>query len=156
MEDRDPDLEGFDAQLLKDMLEMRRMHDRLSEQEAGEGPRVRSPGGWRVLDDLNPGGRDPSVGWIPTNAHALALTWELPLWRRFWARLPFWSCERSLRVWMWYHGYYSVEPAEVLPESGPPPEDDAGVREPRRPIAPAGAGAVALELEPEPEEDIQP
>jgi len=132
----------------------KRMVERLSQQQGGDGPRVRSPGGWRVLDDLNPGGRDPSVGWIPSNAHALALTWELPLWRRIWARLPFWSCERSLRVWMWYHGYYSVEPAEVLPESGPPPGDDAGVREPRRPIAPASAGAVALE--PEPDEDFLP
>jgi hypothetical protein len=131
----------------------KRMVERLREQQAADGPRVRSPAGWRVLDDLNPGGRDPSVGWIPSNADALALTWELPLWRRVWARLPFWWCERSSRVWMWYHGYYSVRPTEVLPESGPPPEDDAGVREPRRPIAPASAGAVALELEPE--DDIE-
>jgi hypothetical protein len=68
-----------------------------------------------------------------------------------WVRTFYWVpvLGRFAKDWMQRHGAY--RPAEP-PSSADPGDDDAGVREPRRPRPSAGAGAVALE---EPFEDEQ-
>jgi hypothetical protein len=63
----------------------------------------------------------------------------MPILVRVWARTPI--LNRWANVWLWKHGYFLV-----YPPSGPPVEE-AGVREPRRPAAPASSGAIALVLE---------
>ena len=85
------------------------------------------------------------VGWVVCGGLVgLVSPWLIPLgiaaFELIILGLGLWS-GRKLR---------SAPPAQP---SGPPPDDVTGVREPRRPIAPASAGAVALELEPEPESD---
>jgi hypothetical protein len=119
--------------------------------------KVPSPGGW-----FAPQGERAGWNWLPPGGEAVPLEWDMPRWVRVWARTPLLNWFAS--VWIWNHGYFLVWPpgsdAPSQPGQQPdvtPPDDWwSGVREPRRPIAPASAGAVALELEPEPEQDVQP
>jgi len=112
-----------------------------SGQNFDELDRVPSPGGW-----VAPEGERAGWNWLPPGGDATPREWEMPALVRIWARTPVVS--RFANVWIWRHGYFWVTPPLIEP-----PDDDAGVREPRRPMAPASAGAIALELVPEPEQE---
>lgn len=92
-----------------------------------------SPGGW-----VAPPARKPGWNWMPPSGGTPRPDLA-PRWVRWWAFVPF--IDRYALAWMWWHGAFYVEPP-VLSE--PPPADPGGVREPRRPITPAGSGAITL------------
>jgi len=53
----------------------------------------------------------------------------VPWWVRAWYKTPL--IDRYAHAWMWGHGGW-----EVHPPFAPPPGDQPGVREPRRPVLP--------------------
>jgi len=103
-----------------------------------EPDRVPSPGGWAVPPGVRPGWNwTPPPGIVPRPERA-------PRWVRWWYRSPL--IDRYAHPWMWWHGAWDVvPPAARAPGSG----GAAGVREPRRPVAPSGTGAAPPPQEPD-------
>jgi hypothetical protein len=92
---------------------------------------VPSPGGWAV-----PAGVRPAWNWAPPPG-IVPRPDRAARWVRWWYWTPF--ADRYAYAWMWRHGAWDVVPPGVAQPGG----DGAGVREPRRPAAPAGTATAA-------------
>jgi hypothetical protein len=116
----------------------RRRRNRMAERPPWYGQRVASepgyvfsPGGWTP-----PPGVLPAWNWVPADG-AKPRPDVVPWWVRVWYELPL--IDRYAHAWMWAHGGW-----EVRPPSTAPPENQAGVLEPRGPVLeslPEGATA---------------
>ncbi len=101
--------------------------------EVTEPGRVPSPGGWKV-----PRGVRPAWNWTPASGLTPRPD-RAPLWVRLWYHAPL--IDRYAYAWMWWHGAWDVVPHGARAPGG---DGTAGVREPRRPVAPAGTAAAAM------------